>query len=298
MTKNWSYCNGKRCLTQIERLACRGVICPKRTRSITLFTLIELLVVIAIIAVLASMLLPTLGKAKQKARDLSCTSNVKQTMLQIFIYRDEYDKPVTNFAPDCPMWGNNSWPSSHDSIATSMASTYGGYSGQHIWAEGRNMATFWRGYLKAAGAPLEVLGCSYTDYTGKDFRGSYNGGGLTNWLETSVTGDYFRKRPAYFWYGPGLRDWNQIYEYGGSLLKMPKWSTAYISMDNFGPVVGCPKVWTRYSGGTKDFESSHRPGVSRRLNHKEVPYAGNIGMTDGSVRFISVMSAQQFDPTK
>ena len=63
------------------------------------FTLIELLVVIAIIAILASLLLPALARAKDKAHDTRCVNNLKQLGVAIWMYADEHEGRVPDAEP-------------------------------------------------------------------------------------------------------------------------------------------------------------------------------------------------------
>ena len=68
-----------------------------RRRSAGGFTLIELLVVIAIIAILAAILFPVFGRAREKARQSSCASNLRQLALAVEMYAQDYDEilPMT-----------------------------------------------------------------------------------------------------------------------------------------------------------------------------------------------------------
>ncbi len=75
-----------------------------RRRSCAGFTLIELLVVIAIIAILAAILFPVFARARAKARQVKCISNLKQLGTAFHMYADDNDGLLPNLAPSQFNW--------------------------------------------------------------------------------------------------------------------------------------------------------------------------------------------------
>lgn len=96
------------------------------------FTLVEMLVVIAVISILSSLLLPALGKAKDTARRITCTSNFRQLHLGISYYSDDN----SNWMPPCNVNG-----------------TYVYYIDEYLKAKGKNGQVVWVGatYFTAPG---------------------------------------------------------------------------------------------------------------------------------------------------
>ncbi|MGD9497690.1 MAG: prepilin-type N-terminal cleavage/methylation domain-containing protein [Armatimonadota bacterium] len=115
------------------------------------FTLIELLVVIAIIAILAAILFPVFAKAREKAKQASCLSGMKQMALAFLMYRSDYDDlhPYYRFGPGSPgrfhpqyQW----WPEMVEPYTKNLDIMHCPCSKRHRVAGSGTTSEFWYGF--------------------------------------------------------------------------------------------------------------------------------------------------------
>jgi prepilin-type N-terminal cleavage/methylation domain-containing protein/prepilin-type processing-associated H-X9-DG protein len=170
------------------------------------FTLIELLVVIAVIAILAAILFPVFAQAREKARQTSCLSNVKQMAIALMMYvqdSDEVFPPVLGVSPKDALIYQASWMkrlepySKNLGIFVCPSSSYSNTN----WQAGKVDILINYSYapstycLPTPSGPMESTGPEYANLTGAFGTAMWEG--LGGYYGPGRVGSYVRPAPSH-----------------------------------------------------------------------------------------------------
>ena len=223
------------------------------------FTLIELLVTIAVIAILAAMLLPALQNAREHARSITCTNNLKQIMMTMAMYVDDNGGRI-------PSWGGN--------ITTSM----GKWQSMLYAYMTRTTPTDW-GYVDGTQVRAPFA-CPSSNYTG--LRNSTGIGGVHYGANAcQVREDNSKDFCGFF---PEAQ-WKSVSRRTLSMIRKPSLLAAVFDMNYYAVGWTPPAIFSRRGqlcGINEDFgpEQDAAKGAVWRHNG-----GINVAMADGHVEY-------------
>ena len=240
------------------------------------FTLIELLVVIAIIAILAAILFPVFAQAREKARQTSCTSNLKQLSLGLIMYVQDYDETWPR-NDDCINGGTAPPPGAPSTaIGCTTAPFFGDRVNHYKW-------WYWT-YPYTKNVQINFCPSRTADPISWNDAAEIDGGYALNIGLTGALNTYGSLTRA----GAFRNSWS-----GGSLAGVNFPAEAMLLMESYLPGVGAYNVGgtvqTSYPIATREYwQMLMQPnGVT---NTKYAPHAGGVvvAYTDGHAKWMKV----------